>query len=135
MRNKTIAVILALQLGSAQAAAPVTTAAVVPPDWAERTAPRAAMTSKLIKESVTQAIAEHDAEAKQNAEPIRRHEHDTFRGTPQDNFARKMEEAVVPGCLRPDGLKNQPTGIGPFQLVGLLALPMVAVAKLRGKCN
>lgn len=130
MRNKTIAVILALQLGSAQAAAPV-----VAPDWAERTAPRARLDSKLIQQSVSQAIAEHDAEAKQHAEPIRRHEHDTFRGTPQDAFAKKMEEAVVPGCLRPDGLKNQPTGIGPFQLVGLLALPMVAVAKWRGKCN
>ncbi len=130
MRNETIAVILALQLGSAQAATPV-----VAPDWAERTATPAAISSKLIKQSVSQAIAEHDAEAKQNAEPIRRHEHDTFRGTAQDNFARKMEEAVVPGCLRPDGLKHQPTGIGPFQLVGLMALPMLAVAKLRGKCN
>jgi hypothetical protein len=129
MRNKLIAIVLALQLGSAHAAvAP----AVVAPDWAERSAPARA---DIVKRSVREALAEHDEEARQHAEPIRRHENDTLRGDAHDVFDQRMEEARVPGCLRPDGLKNQPTSIGPFGLAGLLALPMVAVAALRGKCN
>ena len=129
MRNQFIAIILTLQLGSAHAAI---TPSVVPPDWAERSAaPRA----DIVRQSVREAIAEHDEEARQHAEPVRRHENDTLRGDAHERFDQRMEEARVPGCLRPDGLKNQPTGIGPFQLVGLLALPMVAVAALRGKCN
>ena len=44
-------------------------------------------------------------------------------------------EAKVPDCLHPDGLKRQPTNIGPIGVVGAYALPFVAIAKLRGKCN
>lgn len=39
-------------------------------------------------------------------------------------------EAKVPDCLHSEGLKRQPT----FFLAGYLALPFIAVAKLRGKC-
>ncbi|MGZ5830451.1 MAG: hypothetical protein ACXWKJ_01580 [Telluria sp.] len=50
-------------------------------------------------------------------------------------FDALVEDAVVPYCLHPDGLKRQPTGIGPFQLGGYLALPFIGVAKLRGVCR
>lgn len=39
-------------------------------------------------------------------------------------------EAKVPDCLHSEGLKRQPT----FLLGGYLALPFIAVAKVRGKC-
>ncbi len=56
---------------------------------------------------------------------------DTISGTPYEEFGREFSEAKVPDCLHPDGLKRQPT----FFLGGLLALPFVAVAKIRGKCR
>jgi hypothetical protein len=65
----------------------------------------------------------------------RLHEADTLRANRYDIFARQVDEATVPDCLHADGLKRQPTGIGPFRLGGLLALPFVAVAKVRGKCQ
>ncbi|MFL6658533.1 MAG: hypothetical protein ACJ8GW_10705 [Massilia sp.] len=46
-------------------------------------------------------------------------------------FAVAFDDAKVPGCLQPDGLKRQSTLI----FGGLLALPFIAVAALRGKCN
>jgi hypothetical protein len=52
-----------------------------------------------------------------------------------EQFGRQFDEARVPGCLRPDGLRLQPPQIGPIGVGGLLALPFLAVAKLRGKCN
>ena len=61
----------------------------------------------------------------------RLHEADTYRANHYDIFARKVEEATVPDCLHEDGLKRQPT----FFLSGLLALPFIAVAKARGKCQ
>ncbi|KQQ36253.1 hypothetical protein ASF61_08730 [Duganella sp. Leaf126] len=42
-----------------------------------------------------------------------------------------FDEAQVPDCLHSQGLKRQPT----FFLAGYLALPFIAVAKLRGKCQ
>lgn len=148
MRIKIIASALALQLAAVQAA-PVTTphaisesdatntstaaaAPVVTSDWAERSAPRKA---DIIRQSVRESIAAHDAEAREHAEPVRRHEQDTLRADVHETFDQRMEEARTPGCLRPDGLKNQPTGFGPFQLGGLMASPFIIIAALRGKCN
>jgi len=61
----------------------------------------------------------------------RLHEADTLRTNQYDRFSRQVEEATVPDCLHADGLKRQPT----FFLSGLLALPFIAVAKVRGKCQ
>jgi len=49
-------------------------------------------------------------------------------------FAREFAEAKVPYCLHHDGLKRQPTGIGPFVIGGYLALPFILVARARAKC-
>ena len=97
-------------------------------DWASPPPP----SRKAIDQAVRETIAEDKAK---EAEVPRRHEADTLRGGQYDTFAERFDEAAVPGCLRPDGLKRQPTSIGPFGVTGLLALPLVLVAKLRGKCN
>ncbi|HJV01300.1 MAG TPA: hypothetical protein VJ752_12170 [Burkholderiaceae bacterium] len=55
-----------------------------------------------------------------------------YRGSAEaDVLSAAFDQARIPSCLHPDGLKFQPT----FIFVGLLALPFVAVAKLRGKCD
>lgn len=100
---------------------------VVSPDWAADRAPPAMPSERAIKDAVRATIAEQ-------APPKPLAPADTFRSERYDKFERAFEEARVPGCLRPDGLKRQPTGIGPFQLVGLLRLPFIVVAKVRGKC-
>lgn len=124
MRARTAICMMTLQLHlCAHAADPV-----VSPDWAAEAAPRPAPREQAIKDAVRAAIAEEP-----RAEPLERG--DAFRTDQAGALERGFEEARVPGCLRPDGLKKQPTGWGPFQLVGLLAVPLIAVAKLRGKCN
>jgi hypothetical protein len=50
-------------------------------------------------------------------------------------FAAKVDEARIPDCLHPDGLKFQPPHIGPIGLAGVFAVPFLIAAKLRGKCN
>lgn len=47
-----------------------------------------------------------------------------------DIMTAAFNEAKVPDCLHSEGLKRQPT----FFLTGLLALPFIPIAKLRGKC-
>jgi hypothetical protein len=84
------------------------------------------------EEAIRKAIRETLDEKPDNP---RLHEADTLRANRYDIFARQVDEATVPDCLHSDGLKRQPTGIGPFRLGGLLALPFVAVAKIRGKCQ
>jgi hypothetical protein len=49
-------------------------------------------------------------------------------------FSAAFAEAKVPDCLHKDGLKRQPPRIGFFVFQGVLALPFVALAKVRGKC-
>jgi hypothetical protein len=82
---------------------------------------------KLIREAVRETLA-------QNPDNARRHEADTLRGNKYQEFAEQFSEAKVPYCFRPDGLKHQPTNIGPIGFAGLYAAPFVVVAKLRGKC-
>jgi hypothetical protein len=84
------------------------------------------------EEAIRKAIRETLDEKPDNP---RLHEADTLRANRYDIFARRVDEATVPDCLHADGLKRQPTGIGPIQFSGLLALPFVAVAKVRGKCQ
>lgn len=124
MRARTAIIWMTLHLHvAAHAAEPVVSA-----DWAADSAPRPAPREQAIKDAVRAALAE-EAPAK----PLDRA--DAFRTEQSDALERGFEEARVPGCLRPDGLKRQPTGWGPFQLGSLLALPFIAVAKIRGKCN
>jgi hypothetical protein len=83
---------------------------------------------RLDDDAIRKAVRDTLAEKPDNP---RLHEADTLRANRYDVFARQVEDATVPDCLHPDGLKRQPT----FFLGGLLALPFVAVAKVRGKCQ
>ncbi len=76
-----------------------------------------------IKEAVRKVIKEDKDEAKSKIPD--------FSSTPYGKLDGAFEEAKVPGCLRPDGLKRQST----FIFGGLLALPFILVAAVRGKCN
>lgn len=78
----------------------------------------------------TIAAAVRDTIAEQPAIP-HLHDVDTLRANAYETFARRMDEATTPDCLHADGLKRQPT----FFLNGYLALPFIAVAKLRGVCK
>ena len=61
----------------------------------------------------------------------RRHEADTLSVKPVERFSKDFANARLPDCLHSEGLKNQPT----FFMSGFLALPFIAVAKLRGVCR
>jgi hypothetical protein len=84
--------------------------------------------ARLDKETIRAAIA--DTSPGKDAHP-RRHAADTLSATPYDRFSKEFAGARLPDCLHSEGLKYQPT----FFLSGVLALPFVAVARLRGVCR
>lgn len=84
--------------------------------------------ARLDKDTIRAAVAAVPAES--NPVP-RRHEADTLSATPRQAFAKEFAKARLPDCLHSEGLKNQPT----FFLTGFVALPFIAVAKLRGVCR
>lgn len=84
--------------------------------------------ARLDRDAIRAAIADLPEET----EPTpRRHEADTLSATPFEGFSREFGKARLPVCLHAEGLRNQPT----FFLNGWIALPFVAVAKLRGVCR
>jgi hypothetical protein len=91
------------------------------------------LTDEVIKQAVRETIAETVAKERTNESPA-------LSGDRYEKFSREFSEAQVPDCLRPDGLKHQPTGFevkgwGYIGVGGLFAAPFVAIAKLRGKCH
>jgi hypothetical protein len=85
---------------------------------------RSQLTSDVIKDAVKETL---DSDKKERKQAL-----GTALGAEKyENFSRDFSDAKVPDCLHPDGLKRQPT----FFLGGLLALPFVLVAAVRGKCN
>lgn len=116
-RRRAASFALALACCARALAADPATAPVAP-------APRAVPSAETIRAAVRATLAERPAIP-------RPHAADTLRATRYDAFARQAEEATVPDCLHAEGLKRQPT----FFLGGLLALPFVPIAWLRGKCQ
>lgn len=84
--------------------------------------------ARLDKEAIRAAIAATPEE--KDANP-RRHEADTLSATSYQSFSKDFAAARLPDCLHSEGLKYQPT----FFLSGYIALPFIAVAKLRGVCR
>jgi hypothetical protein len=84
--------------------------------------------ARLDKEAIRAAIAATPEE--RNANP-RRPESGTLSATPYQTFSKEFAGARLPDCLHSEGLKNQPT----FFLSGFIALPFIAVARLRGVCR
>lgn len=95
-------------------------------------APGNGLRARLSDEAIRQAVRETLAET--TKENPRRHEADVLSADQYQRFSNQFHEAKVPYCLHPDGLKRQPTNIGPINFVGLYAVPFVFLAKMRGKC-
>ncbi|MCG2583089.1 hypothetical protein [Massilia sp. TS11] len=87
--------------------------------------PPSLLDEQNIRAAVRAAAAEQKIASPEAAEGA------TLRSDAYARFARRFDEAKVPSCLHPDGLKRQPT----FIFGGLLALPFLPIAALRGKCN
>ena len=115
---------------AAPAPAPVSAIVESEPGTPKKPAPpaRASLRERLDEDAIRKAVKATLEETRENP---RRHEADTISATAYEEFGREFHEAKVPDCLHPDGLKRQPT----YFLGGLLALPFVAVAKIRGKCR
>ena len=103
-------------------------AAKVPPAKGAAAHAHLPLRERLDKDTIRAAIAATPAEPDPTP---RRHEADTMSATPRENFAKEFASARLPDCLHSEGLKNQPT----FFLNGFIALPFIAVAKLRGVCR
>jgi hypothetical protein len=100
------------------------TKSLSPPSPAPQEMPlRATLTDDLIKQAVKQSLADEQKEAA--LMPGKGLSADRYR-----EFGRQMSEARIPDCLHGDALKFQPTLFG-----GLLGIPFVVVAALRGKCR
>lgn len=89
--------------------------------------------SRFDDPAIKQAVREVAAEATAaRPEPVA-----DFSGGGQQ--ARRLDlafkEAEVPDCLHSEGLKRQPPVLLFLPVGGVLALPFVGIAKLRGKCK
>jgi len=119
--------VLALPL-LAHAAAPVGPRPSVSEANTTVAAPLLPLRARLDKETIRAAVKDLPAEPAPDA---RRFSAAAPGPTPGEKFAQDFANARLPDCLHADGLKNQPT----FFLNGVLALPFIAVAKLRGVCR
>jgi len=123
MKSVCIAIVLASAATLAVAQVP----AVMPP------APAPTLTQAMISAAVRETLAEEKRAQAESGQPAMQQV--TIRADKYEQFVAAFSEAKVPDCLHPDGLKRQPTNLGPIGVVGVYALPFVAIAKLRGKCN
>ncbi|MGK5026121.1 hypothetical protein [Janthinobacterium sp. RB2R34] len=103
------------------------------PPPAPAPAPAPALTQAMISAAVRDTLAEEKRAQAESGQPAMQQV--TIRADKYEQFAAAFSEAKVPDCLHADGLKRQPTNLGPIGVGGLFALPFVAIAKLRGKCN
>jgi hypothetical protein len=132
MHMYVAAVMLSAQIAvAAPAPPPAQQAAVVPENWAAAPPLGKAVIERAIKESFEEEKALAQAQSKAAAIPQRYSASSEPESDKYQRFETTFADAKVPGCLRSDGLKRQSTLI----FVGLLALPFIAVAAVRGKCN
>ncbi|WP_300759810.1 hypothetical protein [Janthinobacterium sp.] len=130
--KKLVCSLALLAAGFAGAQTPAPVPVPVLPAAATTAAPVAPqLTQTMIRDAVHAVLAE-EAKAAEGQPAMQQV---TIRADKYEKFAAAFSEAKVPDCLHPDGLKRQPTNIGPVGVVGMYALPFVAIAKLRGKCN
>jgi hypothetical protein len=123
MKANVAVALLALLAGTLAAAEPAPSPPTTPATGELR--------SRLSDKVIRQAIRETLAETKENP---RRHEADVLSADKYQAFSEQFNEAKIPDCLHGDALKYQPPQIGPIGLGGVLALPFLALAKIRGKC-
>jgi hypothetical protein len=85
---------------------------------------------EAIKRAVREVLAEEKESQQAEQQPAT-----VLRSTTEQKLSRAFDDAQVPLCLHSDGLRHQPTSIGPIGVAGLFALPFVAVAAARGVCR
>jgi hypothetical protein len=118
--------------------APLPAAPAAPARSETRSAPPIELTDPRIKQALAATVAEAP-----DRSSIPANRQDGLRvpvfgaDTPDQykQFAKDFAYAKVPYCLGDNGLKFQPPKVGPVAFGGLLALPFVLVAKVRGKCK
>jgi hypothetical protein len=116
-----------LCLSFAAHAEPIATASPKSAQKEPETAPlplRARLDRDAIRAAITATPVESDPYP-------RRHEADTLSVRPVEKFSKDFANARLPDCLHSEGLRSQPT----FFMTGFLALPFIAVAKVRGVCR
>jgi hypothetical protein len=102
------------------------------------TSPPIVLSDQRIKQAVAATLAETP-----DKPAIPANQQDALRGpvfgaeTPNKykQLAKDFAYAKLPYCRGDDSLKFQPPQIGPITFGGLLALPFVVVAKVRGQCK
>lgn len=99
--------------------------------WTAPVVPSQTVIRRAVRESILDEKELAIAASKAAAIPERytMSSHPTL--TKYERFEQGFAAAKIPGCLQRDGLKHQPT----FIFGGLLALPFIPIAALRGKCN
>jgi hypothetical protein len=95
-------------------------------------APAATLSARITDPAVIRAAVR---EAVAGAPATENRKDAALSGGAYRGFAEAVDEARVPDCLHPDALKHQPAKIGPIGVGGIYALPFLAAAILRGKCN
>lgn len=126
MLKQLLCVLLAVSVGAASAQD-----AVVSENWAAAPINDEQLIKRAVRESIQEEKEIAIAQSKAAAIPVRYFASSHPEMGRYERFAEQFDDAKVPGCLGPDGLKRQPT----FIFGGLLALPFLAVAAIRGKCN
>lgn len=112
-------------------------AAALSANWAQPVVPSDTVIRRAVRETIIDDREQEEAAAKAAAKAAAIPERYSASSNPDvkldkyQRFEKGFIEAKVPGCLQKDGLKRQPT----FIFMGLLALPFIPIAALRGKCN
>ncbi len=126
MSERLLTLLLAASVAHASAQEPI-----VPDNWAAAPINDDQLIKRAVRASIEEEKALAFAASKAAAIPQRYTASSEPAMDRYERFAVQFDEAKVPGCLTSGGLKRQPTFI--FQ--GLLALPFIPIAYLRGKCN
>lgn len=129
---------------------PVQPAVVVSADWAappppaapvaaapvSKSPPAIPLTDPVIKQAVSATLAENpDRESTPANRQTALLAPEFSANRQNEEFGKQFAYAKIPYCLGNGGLKFQPPAIGPIVFGGLLAIPFVVVAKIRGKCK
>ena len=107
----------------------------VPPPKPAPAAPAVEPTDERIKEAVAATIAatpDKDSVAANQQEALRA---PMLSAEQYKTFEKEFAYAQVPYCLGKSALKFQPPRIGPIVFGGLLGIPFLLVAAVRGKCK
>ncbi len=108
-------------------------------DIASDAAGSGAVTAAMTDQAIQDAIRKVLDEDKERIGILPLDPQADFRGSgPYAKFAKDFAYARIPSCIgagHSNALKFQEPRIGPIVFGGLLALPFLAVAAVRGKCN